>query len=136
MTRVGSQRHRGKKTRTHTHTKQKQTKTKNNAKKKQKPPNVSVSMTVPHLPSSTMQYIIFEKKTLNIFKDIDKNILQVMVFFIINILGNFYNMFGSKGTIFSYYIYAELAGVPSVARDEKLRKQIFEIPWRDKGWIG
>jgi hypothetical protein len=45
-------------------------------------------------------------------------------------------MFRSKGTFFSYYIYAELAGVPDVARDEKLRKQIFEIAWRDKGWIG
>ena len=30
----------------------------------------------------------------------------------------------------------KLAGVPGVARDEKLRKQIFEITWRDKGWIG
>jgi hypothetical protein len=29
-----------------------------------------------------------------------------------------------------------LAGVPGVARDEKLQKQIFEIAWRDKGWIG
>jgi hypothetical protein len=29
-----------------------------------------------------------------------------------------------------------LAGAPGVARDEKLRKQIFEIAWRDKGWIG
>ena len=29
-----------------------------------------------------------------------------------------------------------LAGVPGVARDEKLRKQIFEITWRDKGWLG
>jgi len=32
--------------------------------------------------------------------------------------------------------YAVLAGVPGVARDEKLRNQIFEIAWRDKGWIG
>jgi len=32
--------------------------------------------------------------------------------------------------------YNILAGVPGVARDEKLRKQIFEIAWRDKGWIG
>jgi hypothetical protein len=29
-----------------------------------------------------------------------------------------------------------LAGVPGVARDENLRKQIFEIAWRDEGWIG
>jgi len=29
-----------------------------------------------------------------------------------------------------------LAGVPGIARDEKLRKQMFEITWRDKGWIG
>jgi len=28
-----------------------------------------------------------------------------------------------------------LAGVPGDARDEKLQKQIFEITWRDKGWI-
>ena len=34
------------------------------------------------------------------------------------------------------FIYKILAGVPGVARDEKLRKQIFEITWRDKGWIG
>jgi len=33
-------------------------------------------------------------------------------------------------------IYYLLAGVPGVARDEKLQKQIFEITWRDKGWIG
>ena len=33
-------------------------------------------------------------------------------------------------------IHNVLAGVPGVARDEKLRKQIFEITWRDKGWIG
>jgi len=32
--------------------------------------------------------------------------------------------------------YCILAGVPGVARDEKLRKQIFEMTWRDKGWIG
>jgi hypothetical protein len=29
-----------------------------------------------------------------------------------------------------------LPGVPGVARDEKLRKQIFEITWRDRVWIG
>jgi hypothetical protein len=29
-----------------------------------------------------------------------------------------------------------LTGVPGVARDEKLQKQIFKITWRDKGWIG
>jgi hypothetical protein len=34
------------------------------------------------------------------------------------------------------FIYTILAGVPGIARDEKLRKQIFEITWRDKGWIG
>jgi len=34
------------------------------------------------------------------------------------------------------YLYRTLAGVPGVAQDEKLRKQIFEITWRDKGWIG
>jgi hypothetical protein len=28
------------------------------------------------------------------------------------------------------------SGVPGFARDEKLQKQIFEITWRDKGWIG
>jgi hypothetical protein len=32
--------------------------------------------------------------------------------------------------------YVLLAGVPGVARDEKLRKQIFEITLRDKAWIG
>jgi len=34
------------------------------------------------------------------------------------------------------FIYKILAGVPGVARVEKLLKQIFEITWRDKGWIG
>ena len=34
------------------------------------------------------------------------------------------------------FIYKILAWVPGVARDEKLRKQIFEITWRDNGWIG
>jgi hypothetical protein len=29
-----------------------------------------------------------------------------------------------------------LAEVPGIARDENLRKQIFEMTWRDKGWIG
>jgi len=29
-----------------------------------------------------------------------------------------------------------LAAIPGVDRDEKLRKQLFEITWRDKGWIG
>jgi hypothetical protein len=29
-----------------------------------------------------------------------------------------------------------LAGVPGIARDEKLRKQVFKITWRDKSWIG
>ena len=29
-----------------------------------------------------------------------------------------------------------LAGVPGVARDKEVRKQIFEIAWTDKGWIG
>jgi hypothetical protein len=33
-------------------------------------------------------------------------------------------------------IRVKLAGVPGVARDDKLGKQIFEITWRDKGWIG
>jgi len=37
---------------------------------------------------------------------------------------------------YSLFLYRLLAGVPGVARDEKLRKQIFEITWRDKGWIG
>jgi len=32
--------------------------------------------------------------------------------------------------------YILLAGLPGVARDEKLAKQIFEIAWREKGWIG
>jgi hypothetical protein len=31
------------------------------------------------------------------------------------------------------YVPAEL---PGVAREEKLRKQIFEITWRDEGWLG
>jgi len=35
-----------------------------------------------------------------------------------------------------YCSYDELAGVPGFARDEKLRKQIFEITWRKKVWIG
>jgi hypothetical protein len=35
-----------------------------------------------------------------------------------------------------FLIYAKIAGVPGIARDEELRKQIFEITWRDKGWIG
>jgi hypothetical protein len=30
----------------------------------------------------------------------------------------------------------KLAGVPGVDRDKKLQKQIFEIAWREKGWIG
>jgi hypothetical protein len=38
-----------------------------------------------------------------------------------------------KQTFIFIYI---LAGVPGLARDEKLRKQIFEITWRDEGWIG
>jgi hypothetical protein len=38
-----------------------------------------------------------------------------------------------KTRLFTYY---SLAGIPGVTRDEKLRKQIFEITWRDKGWIG
>jgi len=29
-----------------------------------------------------------------------------------------------------------LAEVPGIARDENLRKQIFEMTWRDKGCIG
>ena len=40
--------------------------------------------------------------------------------------------------IILYYIilyYIILAGVPGVARDEKLQKQIFEIAWTDKSWI-
>jgi hypothetical protein len=32
-----------------------------------------------------------------------------------------------------YYV---LARVPGVARDEKLRKQVFEITWREKDWVG
>jgi hypothetical protein len=38
----------------------------------------------------------------------------------------------SKTTVFTY----PLAGIPGFARDEKLRKQIFEITWRNKGCIG
>jgi len=45
-----------------------------------------------------------------------------------------YKVQTNKQTFIS--IYKILAGVPGVARDEKLRKQIFEITWRDKGWIG
>ena len=40
------------------------------------------------------------------------------------------------GTNIHSSLYIRLAGVPSVAYDEKLRKQIFEITWRDEGWIG
>jgi len=32
--------------------------------------------------------------------------------------------------------YLLIAGVSGVARDEKLRMQMFEITWRDKGWLG
>jgi hypothetical protein len=38
--------------------------------------------------------------------------------------------------VFVCLSYYSLAVVPGIARDEKLRKQIFEITWRDKGWIG
>ena len=35
-----------------------------------------------------------------------------------------------------FHFKHKLAGVPGVARDENLQKQIFEITWIDKGWIG
>jgi len=38
--------------------------------------------------------------------------------------------------VYNLHFYTTHKGVPGVARDEKLRKQIFEITWRDKGWIG
>jgi hypothetical protein len=41
-----------------------------------------------------------------------------------------------KGTLETNNYIVILAGVPDVAWDEKLRKEIFEITWRDKGWIG
>jgi hypothetical protein len=49
--------------------------------------------------------------------------------------------FGQRRTAYTTVVPLDydiiiLAGVPGVARDEKLRKQIFEIACRDKGWIG
>jgi hypothetical protein len=59
---------------------------------------------------------------------------------LVQIYGKRFHVTGTHMAVWNFEIvsdkYNVLAGLPGVAWDEKLQKQIFEITWRDKGWIG